>query len=122
MGKPVHNVTTPATADELSALLKELAALRPSQYARRRKGAARELGVPLDNLDEMVQRVQEHIRKASELALDGFSLDTDVVIVRPGERYLDKRSVDMWHTLRGVMHDLAPSTWDEVSGGTLVEA
>lgn len=59
MGKPVHNVTTPATEDELSALLKELAALRPSEYARRRKGAARELGVPLSNLDYDVRCQRE---------------------------------------------------------------
>lgn len=78
--------------------------------------------VPLDDLEAQVVRVREHMAEAGRVVLDGFLLGTDAVIIRPGERFLDRRSVAMWQTLRGVMRELEPATWDEVSGGVLIEA
>jgi DNA polymerase-1 len=53
---------------------------------------------PLADLDETVQRTQALMARASEIVLDGFSLRSDVKLVRYPERYLDERGVTMWET------------------------
>jgi DNA polymerase-1 len=54
------------------------------------------IGAPLDRLDSDIKTAQEAMREASEIILGGFSLRTDVHVVRYPDRYMDKRGVVMW--------------------------
>jgi DNA polymerase I-like protein with 3'-5' exonuclease and polymerase domains len=47
-------------------------------------------------LDDAVAITQQAMRRASELVLDGFALDTDVKIVRYPDHYHDKRGAALW--------------------------
>jgi DNA polymerase I len=51
---------------------------------------------PLDCLEADVARMQEAMREASRIVLDGFELGTDVKIVRYPDRYMDERGAVMW--------------------------
>jgi DNA polymerase I len=51
---------------------------------------------PLDRLEADVARMQEAMREASRIVLDGFELGTDVKIVRYPDRYMDERGAVMW--------------------------
>ena len=51
---------------------------------------------PLDRLDADVARMQDAMREASRIVLDGFELGTDAKIVRYPDRYMDERGAAMW--------------------------
>jgi DNA polymerase-1 len=51
---------------------------------------------PLDRLEADVVRMQEAMREASRIVLNGFELGTDAQIVRYPERYMDERGAAMW--------------------------
>jgi DNA polymerase-1 len=51
---------------------------------------------PLDCLDADVVRMQDAMREASRIVLDGFELGTDAKIVRYPDRYTDERGAVMW--------------------------
>jgi hypothetical protein len=51
---------------------------------------------PLDRLDQDIARMQEIMADASRIVLDGFSLRTDVEVVRYPDRYVDDRGTKMW--------------------------
>ena len=51
---------------------------------------------PLDRLDAEVKRMQDVMREASRIVLDGFELGTDATIVRWPDRYQDPRGAMMW--------------------------
>jgi DNA polymerase I len=51
---------------------------------------------PLDRLDADVGRMQDAMREASRVVLDGFELGTDAEIVRHPDRYADPRGAVMW--------------------------
>ena len=51
---------------------------------------------PLDRLEGDVVRMQEAMREASRIVLNGFELGTDAQIVRYPERYMDERGAVMW--------------------------
>ena len=51
---------------------------------------------PMDRLDAEVARMQDAMREASRIVLDGFELGTDVKIVRYPDRYMDERGAVMW--------------------------
>ena len=51
---------------------------------------------PLDRLDADVARMQDAMREASRIVLDGFELGTDAKIVRYPDRYMDERGILMW--------------------------
>ena len=42
-------------------------------------------------------RMQDAMREASRIVLDGFELGTDVQVVRYPDRYTDERGTVMWH-------------------------
>ena len=52
---------------------------------------------PLDRLDADVARMQDVMREASRVVLDGFELGTDAEIVRYPDRYADPRGSVMWN-------------------------
>jgi DNA polymerase I-like protein with 3'-5' exonuclease and polymerase domains len=52
---------------------------------------------PLERLDADVVRMQDAMREASRVVLDGFELGTDAEIVRYPDRYADPRGSVMWN-------------------------
>jgi len=51
---------------------------------------------PLDRLEADVVRMQEAMREASRIVLNGFELGTDAQVVHYPDRYMDERGVVMW--------------------------
>jgi hypothetical protein len=45
----------------------------------------------------------EHMRRASEIVLDGFPLLTDAVVVKYPDRYSDKRGKDFWSKIMSLL-------------------
>lgn len=53
----------------------------------------------LDDLDSAAERVQSMMAKASEIVLSGFTLRSEVKMVRYPEQFQDERGVHMWKTV-----------------------
>jgi DNA polymerase I len=60
----------------------------------------------LDRADEMSVALDQVMRDASTVVLRGYELRTDVKIVRPGERFYDKRGAEMWATIERLLSQL----------------
>jgi hypothetical protein len=60
---------------------------------------------PLDVLDTDVARMQNAMREASRIILDGFELGTDAVLVRYPDRYMDDRGTIMWDRVMKLIQD-----------------
>lgn len=53
-----------------------------------------------------VEQMQEAMREASRIVLDGFELGTDIKVIRDHERYTDPRGDVMWRTTAEILRDL----------------
>ena len=51
---------------------------------------------PLDGLEADVARMQEAMREASHIVLDGFELGTDADVIKYPNRFSDERGEVMW--------------------------
>ena len=51
---------------------------------------------PLDRLEADIALMQDIMREASRIVLDGFELGTDATVVRHPDRYMDERGTVMW--------------------------
>ena len=51
---------------------------------------------PLDRLEADVEQMQEAMREASRIVLNGFELGTDAKIIHYPDRYMDERGTLMW--------------------------
>jgi hypothetical protein len=51
---------------------------------------------PVDRLEFDIARMQEAMAQASRTVLGGFTLRSEVEIVRYPDRYMDKRGKEMW--------------------------
>jgi DNA polymerase-1 len=60
----------------------------------------------LDRAEEVSAALDQVMRDASSIVLQGHELPTDVQIVRPGERYYDDRGEEMWTTVNRLLHKL----------------
>jgi hypothetical protein len=49
---------------------------------------------PLERLDEDIFRMRAHMEQASRIVLGGFTVRTDVVIVKHPDPYMDERGAD----------------------------
>ena len=58
---------------------------------------------PLDRLDADVARMQDAMREASRIVLNGFELGTDATVVRHPDRYMDERGTVMWKRVMTLM-------------------
>ena len=58
---------------------------------------------PVERIEEEVACMREHMRRASEIVLEGFSLSTDAVIVKYPDRYSDKRGKDFWSKIMNLL-------------------
>lgn len=62
-----------------------------------------------DDIDAVVAKTQQHMRRASELVLPGFPLRTDAKVVRWPDRYMDPRGAGMWQTVQTILAELPPT-------------
>jgi hypothetical protein len=60
---------------------------------------------PLERLDADVKRMQEAMREASRIVLNGFELGTDAKIVRYPDRYMDERGKAMWDRVTQLINE-----------------
>jgi hypothetical protein len=63
---------------------------------------------PLHRLETEVTRMQEAMRDASRVVLDGFELGTDAEIVRYPDRYRDERGAVMWDRVMDLIDQKEP--------------
>jgi hypothetical protein len=59
---------------------------------------------PLSDIDGAVRQTREAMTEASRAVLDGFTLRTDVKVIRSPARYSDPRGVGFWSKLMGVLN------------------
>jgi DNA polymerase I-like protein with 3'-5' exonuclease and polymerase domains len=60
----------------------------------------------LENEEPDIATMQEAMREASSIVLNGFELRTEVKIVRYPDRYMDERGQEMWDTVWGIIDKL----------------
>jgi DNA polymerase-1 len=60
----------------------------------------------IDRADETSAALDQVMRDASAVVLRGYELRTDVQTVRPGERFYDKRGIEMWATVERLLKQL----------------
>ena len=60
---------------------------------------------PLEELDQTIAETRKLMGEASAIILDGFSLRSDVEIVRYPERYMDERGVRMWEIVTDILKE-----------------
>jgi hypothetical protein len=65
------------------------------------------IAAPLDEIERDVFVIQEAMREASRVVLDGFELATDAKIVRHPDRYSDTRGEVMWKRVTGLVGQAA---------------
>jgi DNA polymerase I-like protein with 3'-5' exonuclease and polymerase domains len=61
-----------------------------------------------DEIEDVVMTTRECMRRASEIVLDGFSLDTDSEVIAYPDRYSDERGETMWKAVSDLVGDPAP--------------
>ena len=65
---------------------------------------------PLERLDDDIRRIQEAMREASRVVLNGFELGTDAKIIRYPDRYMDERGATMWDRVMKLNYQRARKT------------
>ena len=65
-------------------------------------------------LDDAVADMQEAMREASRIVLNGFELGTDAQLVRHPDRYMDERGAVMWRRVMALLEEA-----DADSGGVV---
>jgi hypothetical protein len=60
---------------------------------------------PIEQLQRDIERMQEVMREASRVVLDGFELGTDAGIVKYPDRYADPRGTVMWEKVMALIND-----------------
>jgi DNA polymerase I len=73
---------------------------------------------PLERLDAEVVRMQDGMREASYLVLNGFELGSDAKIVRFPDRYSDPRGTLMWNRVMKMIHEKVLPTTDAAAERT----
>ena len=60
----------------------------------------------LENEESDIATMQEAMREASSIVLNGFELRTEVKIIRYPDRYMDERGQEMWDTVWDIIDKL----------------
>ncbi len=63
---------------------------------------------PADEIQDVVETARSCMRRASEIVLDGFPLDTDFEVVTYPDRYSDERGETMWKAVSELIDNPAP--------------
>lgn len=61
---------------------------------------------PHDQLASKTLQMQEHMRHASAILLDGFELRTDAKVIQSPDRFCDERGEVMWRTVQELLLEL----------------
>jgi DNA polymerase-1 len=61
------------------------------------------IAAPLHRLESDIADMQDTMRKASHIVLDGFELGTDATVVRHPDRYMDERGKTMWEKVMALL-------------------
>jgi hypothetical protein len=69
---------------------------------------------PLETLDDATAQMQEFMRQASVIVLDGFELRSDAKMIRAPARFCDERGSMMWNTVLELLQEMRPAS--EVQG------
>ena len=56
-------------------------------------------------------RMQDAMREASRIVLDGFELRTDVIVVRHPDRFMDERGAVMWERVMTLLDRAGSGNW-----------
>ena len=64
---------------------------------------------PLDRIDDDVAAMRAIMEEASRVVLNGFTVSTDIQIVRYPDRYMDKRGVVMWNKVMELLENFLRS-------------
>ncbi|MYZ52115.1 DNA polymerase [Malikia spinosa] len=70
---------------------------------------------PLEDLESRTAQMQDIMRKASSIILDGFELRSDAKLIRAPERYIDERGETMWQLVQEVLAELEMEKSEEVT-------
>jgi hypothetical protein len=60
---------------------------------------------PLERLDQDIARMRTYMEEASKIVLSGFTVRTDVVIVKHPDRYMDERGAEFWETVMSLLNE-----------------
>jgi hypothetical protein len=63
---------------------------------------------PVERLDTDVERMQDAMREASRVVLNGFELGTEAKVVRYPDRYMDERGAVMWGRVMTLVNEAQP--------------
>jgi hypothetical protein len=61
---------------------------------------------PAQDADDVSAELDRAMREAAAIVLRGYQLPTDVQLIRPGQRYYDKRGAAMWETVTKLLAKL----------------
>jgi DNA polymerase I len=61
---------------------------------------------PVGQIEEVSEQLDQAMRDASRVILQGYELRTDVQIIRPDERFYDERGEGMWNTITRLVEKL----------------
>jgi DNA polymerase I len=64
------------------------------------------VAAPLERLEADVEAMQQVMREASRIVLDGFELRADAQIVKYPDRYMDERGEVMWGRVMALMDQI----------------
>ena len=59
---------------------------------------------PIEEIENLVKCSQNIMEAASRVILDGFTIRTDVKIIRYPDRYSDPRGVEMWNKVTKLLN------------------
>ncbi len=72
----------------------------------------------VSHIDEAVSTCRDAMKRASEVVLDGFSLETDHRVVTYPDRFGDVRGAEMWQQVTRLLHTIDPVGTGALFGGT----
>jgi DNA polymerase-1 len=67
------------------------------------------IAAPLERLEADVEAMQQVMREASRIVLDGFELRADAHVVKYPDRYMDERGEVMWGRVMALMDQIEQS-------------
>ena len=61
---------------------------------------------PTSQIETMVVEMQQAMRDASRIVLNGLELRSDVKLIHAPDRYMDERGIKMWNTVMGLLDQI----------------
>jgi hypothetical protein len=103
--RTVRNFPIQSTGSEILHVLCVLAERRGLELVAPVHDAVM-IEAPAQNADDVSAELDRAMREAAAVVLRGYELSTDVQLIRPGQRYYDKRGATMWETVTKLLAKL----------------